>query len=147
MFILQPLTRRILYVATFEIIAIIASTALLMLLSGGNAESSLPIATAISIIALASNYTYNLMFEKWEENQKSDGRSFWLRICHACGFEFGLFIIIIPIYMAWYNIDFLYALNMQAAILIFFLAYTFIFTYVFDVIFCLPNRSAPADNH
>lgn len=142
MFVLHPLKRRILYVTIFEIIAIIASTILLMFLSGGDAENSLPIAVVISLIAVTWNYTYNLMFEKWEAKRMATDRSFGVRIGHAFGFEFGLFVIIIPIYMAWYAVGFWKAFQMEAVLLFFFLAYVFVFTYIFDMIFALPNRAA-----
>lgn len=145
MFVLSPVKRRILYVAVFEIIAIAASTALLMLLSGSDVQGSLPIATAISLIAVAWNYTYNLLFEKVEAMRQSEGRTLITRISHAFGFEFGLFVIIIPIYMAWYSVGFWKAFEMEAVLLLFFLIYTFVFTYVFDMIFSLPNYKTQAE--
>ena len=145
MFVLHPLKRRILYVTTFEIIAIFASTTLLMLLSGGAAVDSLPIAVVVSLIAVAWNYTYNLLFEKWEAIRKATDRSIWVRIGHALGFQFGLVLIIIPIYMAWYSVGFWKAFQMEAVLLLFFLGYVFVFTYLFDNIFALPNRAAIAE--
>lgn len=145
MFVLQPLKRRILYVATFEIIAIILSTLLLMYLSGGDAQGSLPVAVVISVIAVVWNYTYNLAFEKWEARRKATGRSLFVRMCHAFGFEFGLFVIIIPIYMVWYSVGFWMAFQMEAVLLLFFLIYTFVFTYIFDTIFALPQPAAASN--
>ncbi len=145
MFVLHPLKRRILYVSVFEIIAIIASTLLLMVLSGGSAENSLPVAVVISLIAVTWNYTYNLMFEKWEAKRKATDRSLAVRISHAFGFEFGLCVIIIPIYMAWYAVGFWKAFQMEAVLLLFFLIYTFVFTYIFDLIFALPNSVAATE--
>lgn len=139
MFVLSPVKRRILYVTVFELIAIAATTVLLMLLSGSDAQGSLPIAIAISAIAVAWNYSYNLLFERMEARQQREGRSLMLRVGHAFGFEFGLCVIIIPIYMVWYSVSFWKALQMEAALLLFFLVYTFIFTYIFDLIFELPN--------
>lgn len=145
MFVLSPVKRRILYVAVFEIIAIAASTALLMLLSGSDVQGSLPIATAISLIAVAWNYTYNFLFEKMEAMRQSEGRTLITRIGHTLGFEFGLFVIIIPIYMAWYSVGFWKAFEMEAVLLLFFLIYTFVFTYIFDMIFSLPNYKTQAE--
>lgn len=147
MFVLSPLKRRIIYVTFFELTAIAASTILLMLLSGSDMQGSLPIATAISLIAVAWNYTYNFFFEKMEARRQSNGRSLVTRICHAFGFEFGLFVIIIPIYMAWYSVSFWKALEMEAALLLFFLIYTFVFTYIFDIIFSLPNYKKQIEEH
>ncbi len=146
MFVLSPLKRRIIYVTIFEIIAIAASTLLLMFLSGGDAQGSLPIAVVISLIAVTWNYTYNLMFEKWEASRQVAGRSFAVRAGHAFGFEFGLCLIIVPIYMAWYSVGFWKAFQMEAVLLLFFLIYTFVFTYIFDLIFALPRHAVvPAE--
>ncbi len=146
MFVLSPLKRRITYVTIFEIIAIAASTLLLMFLSGGDAQGSLPIAVVISLIAVTWNYTYNLMFEKWEASRQVAGRSFAVRAGHAFGFEFGLCLIIVPIYMAWYSVGFWKAFQMEAVLLLFFLIYTFVFTYIFDLIFALPRHAVvPAE--
>ncbi len=145
MFELKPLKRRIIYVGTFELIAIAASTLLLMFLSGGDAQGSLPVAVAVSLIAVMWNYTFNLMFEKWEARRQSTGRSVWVRIAHAFIFEFGLFVIIIPIYMVWYSVGFWKAFQMEAVLLLFFLIYTFVFTYIFDMIFTLPQAMVAAE--
>ncbi|MGU3575177.1 PACE efflux transporter [Brucellaceae bacterium C25G] len=145
MFVLSPVKRRILYVTVFELIAIATSTLLLMLLSGSDVQGSLPIATVISFIAVTWNYTYNLLFEKLEAMRQAEGRSLLTRIVHTFGFEFGLCVIIVPIYMAWYSVDFWKALQMEAALLLFFLIYTFVFTYIFDLIFSLPNYKAQAE--
>ena len=142
MFVLQPLKRRILYVATFEVIAIVMSTILLMFLSGGDAQGSLPVAVLVSLIAVTWNYTYNLMFESWEAKRHTSGRTLMVRIMHAFGFEFGLFVIIIPIYMVWYSVGFWMAFQMEAVLLLFFLVYTFVFTYLFDMLFELPQNVA-----
>lgn len=66
MIYLRPVTRRIVYVALFEAFAILLSTLLLMLLSGGDAQESLPVAVAVSVIAVVWNYIFNSLFEWWE---------------------------------------------------------------------------------
>ncbi|WP_454684158.1 PACE efflux transporter [Ancylobacter moscoviensis] len=136
---LQRNTRRIVYVVLFEIIAIVASTILLSELSGGPPSHSLPIAIAISFIAVAWNYLYNSMFEEWEKRRRIQERRFLHRCVHAIGFEAGLIICIVPLYMWWYGIGPLDAFIMEVSILIFFLAYTFVFTWTFDQVFELPQ--------
>ena len=53
---LSPLKRRIVYVTVFELIAIIASTFVLMKLSGGDAAESLPVAVMVSLAAVIWNF-------------------------------------------------------------------------------------------
>lgn len=141
MIMLKPVVRRIVYVCTFEIFAIALSTVLLMLMSGGDAAGSAPIAVAVSLIALTWNYIFNSFFEMWERKTLRSERTLGLRVVHALGFEVGLFIFTIPLYMWWYSVGPWVAFKMEAAILLFFLIFTFLFTWVFDRIFALPCDS------
>ncbi|MGQ4273798.1 PACE efflux transporter [Terrihabitans sp. B22-R8] len=140
MFALEPRLRRVVYVIVFEIIAIASSTLLLMFLSGGPAQDSLPIAIIVSAIAMMWNYAFNMMFEAWERWRKISERTLKVRILHTIGFELGLFVVIVPLYMLWYRVGFVDAFMMEAALLLFFLVYTFVFTFVFDTIFVLPQH-------
>lgn len=140
MFILEPRLRRAIYVIVFEIMAIALSTILLMVLSGSNAGNSLPAAVAVSVIAIIWNYIFNTMFEAYERRLRIVKRTLKIRSVHAVGFELGLFIFTIPLYMVWYHIGFAEAFMMEVSILFFFLFYTFVFTLVFDAIFPLPQH-------
>lgn len=144
MITLSPLKRRILYVTVFEIFAILFSTLLLMGLSGGDAEDSLPIATFVSVVAVIWNYIYNTGFESWERRKQIMARTLRLRCAHAVGFEGGLFLVCLPTYMLWYQVGLWEAITMQTALLIFFLVYTFVFTLIFDKIFPLQHQNPMA---
>ncbi|WP_185983168.1 PACE efflux transporter [Aureimonas mangrovi] len=136
---LQPRSRRVVYVVTFEFFAIILSTLLLMALAGGPVINSLPAAAAVSVIAILWNYVFNSMWEKWENRRGLTERTVSLRLTHAVGFEAGLFLLIVPLYMLWYGVGVWEATKMEAAILVFFLVYTFVFTWLFDAVFKLPS--------
>lgn len=142
MFTLSPIKRRVVYVSVFEIIAIILSTSFLMALSGTDAKSSLPVAVMVSVTAVVWNYLYNTAFESWEQRKSIRIRTFRVRSLHACGFEVGLVLICLPVYMLWYNVGLWQAFKMELALLIFFLIYTFIFTLIFDKVFTLPQQSS-----
>lgn len=144
MIFLSPFMRRIVYVSLFEIVAIILSTVLLMTLSGSNAKESVPVAVAVSVIAVVWNYCFNTMFELWERKKQQTVRSLRTRLAHASLFETGLFLFTIPLYMWWYEVGPWRAITMEAAILLFFLVYTFIFTWVFDLFFALPKMRPAA---
>lgn len=137
---LPPLKRRIVYVTLFEIIAVILSTILLMFLSGGDAQDSLPVAIMVSFTAVVWNYIYNTIFESWERRQQIMTRSVRIRCIHAVGFEGGLILFCLPIYMLWYSVGVWKAFTMEAVLLAFFLLYTFFFTLLFDKIFTLPQH-------
>lgn len=143
MITLSPIKRRIVYVVIFEIIAIISSTYVLMLLSDSDVAESLPVAVMVSVAAVIWNFIYNTAFEAWERRRQVS-RTLFIRIIHALGFEGGLVLICLPIYMIWYDVGVLKAFVMEAALLLFFLIYTFIFTLGFDKVFTLPNQEKPS---
>ena len=141
---LSPLKRRIVYVTIFEIIAVISSTLVLMKLSGGDAAESLPVAVMVSVAAVIWNFIYNTAFEAWERRRQVTKRTLLIRSAHAIGFEGGLVLICLPLYMIWYDVGFIKAFMMEAALLLFFLIYTFVFTLGFDKVFTLPHHNQTA---
>ncbi|EJC61602.1 PACE efflux transporter [Alcaligenes ammonioxydans] len=139
---LQGWKRRVFYVGLFEFFAIVFSSFLLAYFAGGKASESAPIAVAISVIAIVWNYVFNTAFEHWEARQTVKGRSLLRRSVHAISFEAGLVVFIVPLYMWWYQVGLLEALRMEVAILVFFLIYSFIFSWTFDRVFGLPASAA-----
>lgn len=135
MITLTPLKRRLVYVITFELLAILLSTFILMKLSGSNIKQSMPLATLVSLAAVIWNFIFNTLFEYWERRRQIEHRSVIIRSLHALGFEGGLMLICLPLYMVWYHVDLWTAFMMEAALLLFFLIYTFVFTLIFDQIF------------
>ena len=144
MITLSPLKRRLVYVTVFEIIAIISSTLVLMWLSHSDVSESLPVAVMMSLAAVIWNFIYNTAFEAWERRRRVKHRTVWIRSVHAFGFEGGLVIICLPLYMIWYDVGLIKAFMMEVALLLFFLVYTFTFTLIFDKIFTLPHHHKPA---
>ncbi|NHC61924.1 PACE efflux transporter [Paenalcaligenes suwonensis] len=148
MITLSPFKRRLVYVGVFEVFAILFSTLILMVLSDSGADDSLPVAVMVSAAAVAWNYTYNSLFEAWERRNQVMDRTLRLRCAHAIGFEGGLILICLPIYMLWYGVGVWTAFMMEVTLLVFFLVYTFFFTLGFDKIFVLPHQvpQAPAES-
>lgn len=138
---LSPFKRRLVYVAVFEVLAVIFSTAILMGLSGSDAQNSLPVAVMVSVAAVIWNYLYNMAFESWERRNQVMDRTVLVRCFHAIGFEGGLILICLPIYMLWYSVGVWEAFVMESILLAFFLIYTFLFTLGFDKIFTLPHHA------
>lgn len=112
-----------------------------MLLSGGDAMQSLPVAVMVSAAAVIWNFIYNSIFEHAEQHLNIKKRTILVRSVHAIGFEGGLLLICLPLYMLWYGVGLWTAFVMEAALLLFFLVYTFIFTLIFDHIFTLTHQS------
>lgn len=134
MFSLQPVTRRITYVIIFELIAIVLSSMILSGMSDRQVTDSLPVAVGVSLIAVVWNYAYNTLFESWERKNGITSRSVTLRVAHTVLFEAGFIVLAVPLFMWWYEVSFVTAFMMELGILVFFLVYTFVFTWLFDKI-------------
>lgn len=135
---MQGIKRKLVYVISFEIIAIAISSTLLQLLSGSSAVSSGAAAVGASALALAWNFVYNTLFEAWERRQAKKGRSLWRRAAHAVGFEVGLVVMLVPLFAWILGVTLLQALALNLGMILFFLAYTFLFNLAFDRLFGLP---------
>lgn len=135
---MQGLRRKIVYVTLYEVIAIVCATCGLAALSGHGMDDSGVLAVSASCIAVVWNLVYNSLFEAWEQRQAVQGRSVLRRVCHAVGFEGGLVAALVPLIAWWLGIGLWQALVMDVALMLFFLAYTFVFNWVFDHVFGLP---------
>ncbi|HEY8938907.1 MAG TPA: PACE efflux transporter [Cellvibrio sp.] len=135
---MQGVKRRVVYVGLYEFIAIVLSAILLEIMSNAGAAESLGLAVAASAVAIIWNLVFNNLFERWEASRKQQGRSLAVRVLHAIGFEGGLLVFLIPLVAWWYDVSFWQALLMDLGLLLFFLVYTFVFTWAFDRIFGLP---------
>lgn len=123
--------RKVVYVAFYEFFAILLSAILLRWMTENEEASSLGVASIVSAMAVCWNYIFNTGFE-WIENRFRLERTFWVRLVHATGFEGSLILVCIPLYMYWYSISFMQALEMEAGLMAFFFAYTYVFTWIFD---------------
>lgn len=140
---LQGPWRRVIYVTIYEIIAIIASSLLFVVIGQQPGESGV-MAVVASAIAVVWNVSFNSAFEWWEMRQSVKGRSIRRRIAHAIGFEGGLALILVPLMAWWFGVTLWQALVMEAALVVFFLVYTYVFNWVFDHFFGLPASAQPS---
>ncbi|WP_241659471.1 PACE efflux transporter [Extensimonas vulgaris] len=135
---LQGPWRRVIFVATYESIAIAVSALGFMWATGQGAVHSGVISVVCSVIAIVWNLFFNTLFERWERRQRVRGRSLARRVAHAIGFEAGLSLVLVPLLAWWFDVRLWQALVMDFGLLLFFLAYTFVFTWAFDHLFGLP---------
>ena len=134
----QGIKRKIVYVVSFELIAIVLASTLLRLLSESPLVTAGITAVASSTIAMAWNFVYNLLFEQWEARRGRRGRSLLLRAAHATGFELGLVTMLVPLFAWVLGVSLLTALLLTAVMIVFFLVYGFVFNLAFDRVFGLP---------
>ncbi|MDZ7892524.1 MAG: PACE efflux transporter [Rhodoferax sp.] len=138
---MSPIQRRILQAALYEGIAIAVVTPTLALAFSHPPGSALALAVVMSSIALAWNYIFNSLFERWEAQQAVKGRSPLRRFVHGLGFEGGLAIILMPVMAYWLDISLWAAFVADLGLLVFFFFYTVGFTWAFDRIFGLPQSA------
>jgi uncharacterized membrane protein len=141
---MQGLKRRVVYITLYEGIAIVAASVGLSLMSGQGMGHSGVLAVIASVIAVLWNLAFNALFERWESRQAVRGRSIRRRVAHAIGFEGGLVAFLVPIFAWWLGVSLWQALVMDLGLVVFFLAYTFVFNWSFDLVFGLPASAAGA---
>jgi len=140
-----PTRRRILQSVLYEAIAIAVVGPALSTAFGKSQGSTFGLAVVLSTIALAWNYAFNWMFERWEARQRVRGRSFARRLAHGIGFEGGLAVILVPVMSLWLEISPATAFVANLALLLFFFVYAVVFTWAFDRVFGLPASAGGKD--
>ena len=141
---LAPRTRRIVQAVLYETLAVGVVAPVLSLVYGQAPLSALGLTLTMSLIALAWNYGFNAVFERWEAGQTVKGRSWRRRVAHGTLFEGGLALILVPVMALWLDVSMWEAFVADIGILLFFLVYTVVFTWVFDRVFGLPSAARQA---
>lgn len=140
---MQGWKRRVVYVGLYEGIAIALTASMLGVLGHGPLHSMVA-SVGASALAVAWNLVFNALFEAWERRQSVKGRSLRRRVAHAIGFEGGLVLSIVPFFAWWLGVSLWEAFVMDLGFILFFLVYTFVFSWCFDRIFGLPASAMPA---
>lgn len=143
---MTPRTRRVLQALLYEVFAIAFVGPVLSVAFDKPPTSTLGLAFVLSSIALAWNYVFNAIFERWESRQTVKGRSFARRLAHGLGFEGGLVVILVPVMAYWLDISALNAFLANLGLLVFFFFYAITFTWAFDRVFGLPASAAMRDD-
>ena len=139
---MSPRFRRVLQAVLYEVFAIAFVGPVLSVVFEKPAASTFGLAFVLSSIALAWNYVFNALFERWESRQTVRGRSFARRLAHGLGFEGGLVLILVPVMAFWLNTSAQVAFLANLGLLAFFFVYAIVFTWVFDRVFGLPASAA-----
>lgn len=139
---LQGTKRKITYVASYEVIAFLFGTLGFFSFSDSSLERAGALAIFGSLFAVSWNFTYNALFERWEAKRLTRGRNFSRRVVHAIGFEIGFLVVLLPVAAWWLEISYLHSFALNLGLNLFFLVYTFAFTWCFDRVFGLPDSAA-----
>lgn len=141
---MTPTSRRVLQAALYELIAIAVVGPALSWTFDEPQTSTFGLAVVLSTIALAWNYVFNWIFERWESRQSVRGRSPAKRLAHGLGFEGGLTLILTPVMSFWLEVPWTAAFLANLGLLAFFFVYAIAFTWTFDRVFGLPASAAGA---
>lgn len=134
---MSPVVRRIVYVTFYEAFAILCSAAILALL-GHDTVSAGAAAVLSSAVAMAWNYIFTTLFERWEARNPVKGRSMLRRAVHALLFEGGLVVVLTPVLAFTLGVSVIEAFVTNFGLLFYFLVYTYCFNLAFDKLFGLP---------
>jgi uncharacterized membrane protein len=135
----QGWKRRIIYLVSFEALAMSIAAVVLSTFSGAEMIHTGVMSIMITATGLTINLLYNRAFEAWEARQTARFRSIKRRIVHALGFQLVLVMFLIPLIAWWLNVSLLQAILLDAVLIAFFPVYTFMFNWAFDSIFGLPD--------
>jgi uncharacterized membrane protein len=141
---MQGPVRKIFQAVSYEAIALLVIAPAIAYFYKSDLQHSTVFSLLLSMFAMAWNMAYNAVFEYWEARQPQRTRSFARRALHTLGFEGGLALLLIPFIAWWLDISVQQAIATDAALLGFFLVYSFVFQYCFDKLFDLPTSAKTA---
>ncbi|VVO33606.1 multidrug/biocide efflux PACE transporter [Pseudomonas fluorescens] len=129
----KSITERIFQAIGFELLAVLLCTPLLAWVMDKPVVDMGVATIAIGLIALGWNVLFNGLFDRL---LKRLGRvqSSWTRVLHALMFEGGLVAVSVPLIAWWLNISLLQALILDLGVLLFFLPYTYVYHWAYDML-------------
>ncbi len=124
---------RVLHAILFEAIALLICAPLFAFLLNRSLSEMGMMTLMIATTAVIWNFVYNILFDRITRSFIKD-RGFVIRVIHALIFELGLIIMTVPMIAGLLNMTMWAAFLMDIGILLFFLPYTVIFNWLYDVI-------------
>lgn len=129
----KSITERVCQAIGFEGLALLICTPLLVWITGRPALEMGAVTLGISLLALSWNVIFNSLFDRLKARlQLASGG--WTRVLHALLFEGGLIILAVPLIAALMKISLLEAFILDIGVLLFFLPYTYVYHWGYDVL-------------
>ena len=129
----KSLTERIGQAIGFEVLAVLICTPLLAWLMDKPVVDMGVATIAIGLIALAWNVLFNGLFDRLLKRLKRTPSAV-TRVIHALLFEGGLVAVSVPLIAWWLDVSLLQALILDIGVLLFFLPYTYVYHWAYDVV-------------
>ena len=129
----KSFTERVFQALGFEGLALLICTPLLVWITGRPALEMGAVTLGISLLALSWNVVFNSLFDRLKTRlQLANGG--WTRVLHALLFEGGLILLAVPLIAALMKISLLEAFILDIDVLLFFLPYTYVYHWGYDVL-------------
>ena len=129
----KSIVERIFQAIGFELLAILICTPLLAWIMDKPMLDMGAVTLAMAVLALAWNVVFNGMFDR-ALKRLAITHNAWVRVVHALMFEGGLVALGVPLIAWWLNISLWQAFVLDIGVLLFFLPYTYIYHWVYDVV-------------
>ena len=129
----KSITERVCQALGFEGLALLICTPLLVWITGRPALEMGAVTLGLSVLALTWNILFNSLFDRLKGRLQLAGGT-GTRVLHALLFEGGLIIVAVPLIAAWMNISLLQAFMLDIGVLLFFLPYTYVYHWGYDVL-------------
>lgn len=129
----KSITERVFQAIGFELLAILICTPLLAWVMDKPMLDMGVVTVAIAALALAWNVVFNGLFDRLLV-RLDVVRTAWIRVVHALLFEGGLVALGVPLIAWWLDISLWQAFVLDIGVLLFFLPYTYVYHWVYDVI-------------
>ena len=129
----KSITERFLQAVGFEALAILICTPLLAWIMDKPMLDMGVVTVVIAALALAWNVVFNRAFDHVLQRFEI-AHNAWTRVAHALMFEGGLVAVGVPLIAWWLNISLWQAFLLDAGVLLFFLPYTYVYHWVYDVV-------------
>ncbi|MDP9529746.1 MULTISPECIES: multidrug/biocide efflux PACE transporter [Pseudomonas] len=129
----KSLTERIFQAVAFELLAVSICTPLLSWIMDKPMADMGLVTLAIGLLALGWNVLFNGLFDRLLKRLglEHNGRT---RVLHALLFEGGLVAFCVPLIAWWLDISLLQAFLLDIGVLLFFLPYTYLYHWAYDVL-------------
>ena len=129
----KSITERIFQAIGFELLAIVICTPLLAWIMDKPMLDMGVVTVVIAALALAWNVIFNGIFDRVLARFEI-AHNAGSRIVHALLFEGGLVAVGVPLIAWWLNVSLWQAFLLDIGVLLFFLPYTYVYHWVYDVV-------------
>ena len=129
----KSITERIFQAVGFELLAVLICTPLLAWIMDKPMLDMGVVTVVIAALALAWNVVFNGQFDRVLKHYEI-AHTAWVRMAHALLFEGGLVALGVPLIAWWLKIDLWEAFLLDIGVLLFFLPYTYLYHWGYDVV-------------